>query len=135
MANLQVDFEWKDGYLLVTPTGQATFGDALETYKKACDLATKNGVEKILVDCRAVEAEFSTLERYTLGQTMAKYCLERSMNPKIATVGMLPTIDGFAHRVASNRGVMAATFSQMKPALEWLAAFGPTTPDNPHQPI
>lgn len=125
MAKLQVKFEWKDGYLLVTTSGQATMADAVETYKKACDLATEKGIDRILVDNRSVEAQLSTLDRYKIGQTIAQYCLDRSINPKVANVGGPPTTDGFATRVAANRGVVTATFSDMKPALDWLAAFSP----------
>jgi hypothetical protein len=88
-----------------------------------CDAALEKGLDKILVDCFALEGELSTLERYKLGCTIAEYCKSRSMNPKVATVGKLPVIDGFAALVASNRGLIAETFTELPPALDWLNAF------------
>jgi hypothetical protein len=55
---------------------------------------------------------------------MAEYCRSRSITPKIATVGKPPLIDGFAARVAWNRGLIAETFLDVQKAMDWLKAFG-----------
>ena len=125
MGRLDVTFESKEGYLLVTATGRVTFSEALAAYKRACDLTVEKGLDQILVDALAVEGELSTLERYDFGRTMAEYCKSRSINPKVATVGKPPTItqDGFGALVASNRGLTAETFSDLQRALDWLNAF------------
>jgi hypothetical protein len=46
------------------------------------------------------------------------------MTPKIATVGEPPLIDGSAARVASNRELVAETFSELQKAIEWMNGFG-----------
>jgi hypothetical protein len=78
----------------------------------------------ILVDCSSVEGELSTLDRYELGRSVAEYCNSRSTTPKIATVGKLPLITGFAALVASNRALVAETFSELQEAIDWLKGFG-----------
>jgi hypothetical protein len=55
---------------------------------------------------------------------MAEYCNSRSITPKVATVGKLPLMNGFAARVASNRGLAAETFSESQKAMDWLKGFG-----------
>lgn len=49
---------------------------------------------------------------------------ERPIAAKSWTIGKLPTIDGFAARVAWNRGLLAEVFSEQQAALDWLNAFG-----------
>jgi len=48
--------------------------------------------------------------------------------PKVAFVGTPPAIDGFGAIVASNRGFLAKTFSELPKALDWLK-FSTDTPD------
>ena len=120
---LEPKFEVKDRYLLVTVTGRVTVSETLAIYQKACDLAAETGLNRVLVDAFAVEGDLTTMERYILGQTMAKYSLDRSINPRVATIGLPPLVDGFGTHVAANRGVTTATFSDRKRALSWLAAF------------
>ena len=46
------------------------------------------------------------------------------VTPKVATVGKPPLINGLAARVASNRGLVAETFSELQEAMDWLKGFG-----------
>ena len=64
------------------------------------------------------------MKRYELGRTLAEYCNSRSLTPTVATVGKLPLINGFAARVAWNRGLVAETFSELQKAMDWLNSFG-----------
>ena len=121
---MMVRLELKEPYLLATFAGRVSLSEVIEDFKKTCDAAAKRGFDKILVDCLAVEGELSTLERYELGRTVAEYCQRRSMNPKIATVGYPPLINGFGALVASNRGLVAETFSEFQKVVEWLNRFG-----------
>jgi hypothetical protein len=107
----------------VTVVGRVSLSEAIGVYKQACDVAAERGFNKILVDGLSVEGELSTLERYEVGRTMAEYCLSRSMNPKIATVGTPPTVNGFGTLVARNRGIVAETFSELQKARDWLNRF------------
>jgi hypothetical protein len=121
LMNLSVDSI--DGVLVVTAAGFVSLSDAISVFTKACDVAAQRGFHLILVDCSSVDGELSTMERYELGRTVAEYCSSRFMSPKVATVGNPPLIDGFAARVASNRGLAAETFSESQRAMGWLKGF------------
>jgi len=116
--------ESKDGILVATAAGRVSLRDAISVFTNVCDVAAQSGVDRILVDCLSVEGELSTMERYELGRTMAEYCTSRSLTPKVATVGCPPLINGFAARVAWNRGLVAETFSESQKARDWLNGFG-----------
>src|SRR5690348_1886103 len=90
-----------EGVLVATAAGRVSLSEAIIIFTRACDVAAERGFNLILVDCLSVEGELSTMERYELGRTMAEYCTSRSLTPKVATVGKLPLINGFAARVAS----------------------------------
>ena len=124
MRLVDLKVESKDGVLVATAAGRVSLSEAISVFTKACDVAAERGFDQILVDCLLVEGELSTTERYELGRTMAEYCNSLSITPKIATVGKLPVIDGFAARVAWNRGLIAETFSELQKAIHWLKGFG-----------
>jgi hypothetical protein len=109
--------------LVAKADGQVSLSEVVSIFTKACDVAAEKGFDRILVDCLQVEGELATLERYELGRKVAEYCLNRSFNPKIATVGKLPLVDGFGALVAGNRGLTAETFSELPKAMDWLKAF------------
>src|SRR5215468_11293519 len=116
--------ESKEDYLLVTLAGQVSFSEATLVFTTVRDVATKRGFDKILVDCLSVRGELSNFERYELGQALAQHWQKGlSGMPKIAIVGTPPTINGFGALVASNRGFLAETFSELTKALDWLNRF------------
>jgi hypothetical protein len=117
---LQIDIELQEGLLMVTAIGNFTFEAALRLLKQVCDTAKEKEVNKILVNCLAMDGELSIFERYHLGAEFATYLKERQMNPKFAFVGEPPTVDGFAVRVGQNRGLVAEVFSNQQDALKWL---------------
>jgi hypothetical protein len=122
LVDLKLDSE--DGVLVATAVGRVSLSEAICVFTKVCDAAAEKGFDRILVDCLSVEGELSTMERYELGRKLAEYCSGRSITSKVATVGKPPLINGFAALVASNRGLVAETFSELQKALDWLKAFG-----------
>jgi hypothetical protein len=119
---MKLKLESREGYLLATIKGRLSLSEAIEGYKKACDVAAERGFDRILADCSAVEGNLSDLERYQLGRTIAEYSLSRYKNLNIATIGQPPAIN--VAQVARNRGLNAETFSEWQPAMEWLNRFG-----------
>ena len=113
----------REDFLLATATGRVSLKEAIRVFTKACDMGAEKGLNLILVDCSSVEGVLSTLERYELGRTVAEHCASRCMNPEVATVGKPPVLNGFAAEVASNRGLLAETFSELESALSWLNRF------------
>jgi hypothetical protein len=118
--NMDVRIESRDTMLWVTITGQVSLAGAVENAKKFCDTSADLGLNRILVDCSKLKGELSTLDRYELGRTAAEYAVSKRIAPVLAFVGHPPTIDGFAARVASNRGLVASVFSERQAALDWL---------------
>jgi hypothetical protein len=114
----------KDGVFVATAAGRVSLSEAIIVFTKVCDVPAERGFNLILVDCSSVEGELSTIERYELGRTVAEYCNSGSMIHKVATVGKGPVINGFAARVAWNRGIIAETFSESQKAMDWLKGFG-----------
>src|SRR5262245_8072721 len=113
--------EPREDYLLVTLAGQVSFSEATVVLIKIRDVATQMGFDRVLVDCLSLSGELSSFERYKLGQILAQHWQKGlSGTPKIAIVGTPPTINGFGALVASNRGFLAKTFSELPKALDWL---------------
>jgi hypothetical protein len=118
--DLHIDTELREGLLFVTARGNFTFEAALHLLKQVCDMAKEKEVNKILVTGLGMFGELSTLQRYELGAQLTEYIKERQMNPRLAIVGKPPTIDGFAVRVAQNRGFVTEVFSSQQDAMKWL---------------
>ena len=111
-------------------SGQLTLREASKVCMLACDGAAERGFSTFLLDASAVEGELSGVERYQLGKTVAHYCVSHGWSYKVALLGTEPAVTGFAALVASNRGLVATHFRELKKALEWLHAFarGPSRP-------
>lgn len=118
--DLHTDIELQGNVLLVTASGSVEFNAALRLLKEACDTAKEKGVSKILVNTLGADGEFSTIERYQMGVEVAAYVKQRVVNPRLAFVGKLPTMDGFGVRVAQNRDLVVKMFSSQQEAMEWL---------------
>jgi hypothetical protein len=119
-AVMDVKLEPLAGFLLATAAGRVSLAEALELGRKVCDAAAERGIDKILVDCLAVEGELSIAGRYELGKTIAEYCRSRSMNHRVAVIGKKPTITGYTARIAANRAGAVQTFSERQTAVDWL---------------
>ena len=123
-AVMHVKLESRDGFLLATVAGRVSLTEALELGRNVCDAAMERGLDRILVDCLAMEGDLSNGARYELGKTIAEYCRSRSMNNRVAVIGKKPTITGFSARIAANRGATVQTFSERQAGLDWLSGFG-----------
>jgi hypothetical protein len=118
--DLHIDVELQVGLLLVTASGSLAFDAALRLLKQVLDTAAEQQVNRILVNCLALDGELSTLERYSLGVEVPAYFKQRQMNLRIAFVGKPPAMDGFGVRVAQNRELPTEMFSSQQEALNWL---------------
>ena len=118
----------QDDFLLATAAGPVSVKEVLRVFKTVIDTATERGFDKILMDFLAVTGELSVTDLYEVGRTMAEYCVNKSIYPKVAVIGKPPTVTGFGAEVASNRGLTSRTFSESRPALNWLRAFASKAP-------
>jgi hypothetical protein len=106
--------------LLVTLTGKVDLSSSVRLLNEAFDIAAETLAYKVLFNAVAVTGTLSTLERYELGSMVAAHITRLGANPKIAFVGVSPTVNGFAVRVAQNRDVAVELFSNIPEGLAWL---------------
>ena len=100
-----------------------SFGTALGALKQVLDAAAKHQVGRILVETLDVEGVLTTMEYYHLALEAVAHADHGKMNPRIAIVGIPPTLDGFCVRVAQNRGLTTELFPNLQDALHWLEAW------------
>jgi hypothetical protein len=112
--------ELQGHFLLVTLTGNVDLSSSVRLFNQAFDVAAQKRVDKLLINALAVAGTLSTLERYALGVKVTAHITQLRTNPKVAFVGVLPTVDGFAVRVTQNRDVYAELFRNVPEAVEWL---------------
>jgi hypothetical protein len=120
-VDLQIEVELRDGLLFVTASGTVTLEASVRLLKQVFDTAKEKGVNKILVTTLAVDGELSTFDRYAMGTQLAEYIQQRHIDVRVAFYGKRPTTDGFAARVAQNRGIVTEVFSNYEDAVNWLA--------------
>ena len=112
--------ELQGHFLLVTLTGNVDLSSSVRLFNQAFDVAAQKRVDKLLINALAVAGTLSTLERYALGVKVTAHITQLRTNPKVAFVGVLPTLDGFAVRVTQNRDVYVELFRNVPEAVEWL---------------
>jgi hypothetical protein len=112
--------ERQGNLLLVTLTGKVDLSSSVRLLNQAFDIAAETRAFKILFNALAVTGTLSNFERYELGSKVAAHITHLGMNPKIAFVGVSPTVNGFAVRVAQNRDVAVELFRDVPEGLAWL---------------
>jgi hypothetical protein len=120
---LEIQIEVREGVLLATASGNMEAGEALRLLKQVFNTASEKGIHKILVDTQATDGEMSTTDRFQLGSMFAAHVGQPTTLPRLAIVGKPPTVDGFAVRVAQNRGLSVEVFSSQQDALRWLGSW------------
>jgi hypothetical protein len=125
---MQVTLAAQDDFLLATAKGQVSRKEVLCVFRKVVDTAAERGFEKILIDFLAVTGGLGVMDLYEIGKSMAEYCVNKSLYPKVALIGKPPLVTGFGAEVASNRGLTSKTFSERQPAANWLRAFSLKAP-------
>ena len=118
--DLQMETSVEGGILFATFTGRAKLDTLVRDVKRACDIAAEQKIEKILINVLEMSGPLSAFDRYAVGSQVTEHLVHLGINPKVALVGVPPTTDGFAIRVAQNRGAMAEVFQSIEKALDWL---------------
>src|ERR1700747_3679479 len=102
---MQMQAELQGHFLLVSSTGNVDLSSSVRLSNQAFGVAAQKRVDKLLINALAVTSTLSTLERYELGVKVTAHITQLRTNPKVAFVGVLSPVDGFAVRVAQNRDV------------------------------
>jgi hypothetical protein len=112
----------------VDVAGEFEATEAREVLRTALALALQNGHSKLLVDARQVTGNPRTMERFDLGENLARYYHETRGDRlvRIALVGKEPLVDPqkFGVLVAANRGVPVMVTTDIEEALRWLEVSG-----------
>jgi len=111
-------------HLLITCSGSYDQADAEQIFCMAFETAARQKVPRVLLDCRKVTGELSTMDRFDLAEYVSMLVLSRmnAESVRIAVVGVEPLIDPgrFGETVAVNRGVTGKVTTDLNEAMEWL---------------
>jgi len=118
---MDIQTELQGDLLLVTLTGKVDLNSSVRLLNQAFDIAAETHAYKVLFNGLAATGSLSTLERYELGSKVAAHVTQLGTNPKIAFVGVSPTVNGFAVRVAQNRDIAVELFRDVSEGLAWLS--------------
>jgi hypothetical protein len=129
-GSMQLTILPQDDFLLATAVGRVSIEEVLRVFKNVIDTATERGFDKILIDFLALTGRLSDIDRYDIGKTMAEYCRNKSIHPRVAVIGKPPIVTGFGAQVASNRGLVSMTFSESQAALNWLRLVSSKAPES-----
>jgi len=117
---MEMQTEFHGEVLLVTLTGKVDLSSCVRLLNQAFDIAAEKRAHKVLFNALAATGTLSTLERYELGSKVAAHLTQLGASPKVAFVGVSPTVNGFAVRVAQNRDVTVELFGTVSDGLAWL---------------
>jgi hypothetical protein len=130
MADLTVAISKEPTYLHAVVTGRYSLEGAGRLLLQALDACAREDMEKLFVDCTAVEGPYTTMERYTFSQIVTQEYLNRytakGRRPVLCVVlGKEPLVDPkrFGENVLRNRGVSTyRVTTDREEAMEWLGA-------------
>jgi len=121
--SISIQTKVKEDYLHVRCKGTYTKGALLELVDQVLDRMEQENLRKALVDITELGGTPPTiLERYEIGEVLAKKQGNRTIVTKIAAIGKEPIVDPnrFAETVAVNRGAFLKVFTNVTEAMDWL---------------
>lgn len=107
-----------DQYIHFKITGEYSLGIGKEILGKLVDLCRESKNNKLMVDIREKDGEIPQMDRFFLGEHIAKINFGTSI--KLAVIGKKEQINKFSEIVAQNRGTQLKIFSDVKEARKWL---------------
>lgn len=125
--SMHLDIAREQSILRVRVTGVFSLSKANDCVVSIFEALAQHGLQKVLVDCRQLKGELTTLERF-LHATFAVREMDRFADAgvfrgtRFAYVGHEPLIDRnhFGETVAVNRGLNVKVSLNMREALKWL---------------
>ena len=124
---MQLDITREENFLRVRVTGKFFLAEANDCVVEMFEAVAQHGVRRVLVDCRQLEGEPTTLERF-FHATFAVREMDRFADAgvfrgtRFSYVGHEPLIDRnrFGQKVATNRGLNVMVSLSEREALQWL---------------
>jgi hypothetical protein len=109
--------EQNDEYLHYEITGKYSLDKGEKIIEKIHDQCVEKKINKLLLDITKKEGVIPTMDRFDLGELIAKLFPYKI---KFAVIAQKDQIDKFSETVAFNRGARLMIFSDKTEALEWL---------------
>ena len=124
--SIELTFEERTSYLYARAVGIFNLREAKDCFRRIVEVAAQEKLLRVLFDARDLKGNMTTMDRYTLGDSLTKEILEKKNQvlPRIAIVGNEPFIDPqrFGETVARNRGSLLKVTTDIDQALQWLEA-------------
>ena len=111
------------GYLRITAQGTHALPRSIGLIEWTAAESLRQNAARVLLDCRGIEGQLSTMDRYELGVAIS------SIPVKVAIIlrQAMMDPDRFGEIVARNRGANARVFTAEDEAIEWLLSTEPLT--------
>ena len=126
-TDMEITFEEHDGMVRAVGTGELELESANACADILIDLAIKTRASHFLVDCRRLEGEFTTLERFTHTDYICEKILRAQANGKLdeiylSVVASPPILDPdrFGETIARSRGIDVFVSEHYSEAKAWL---------------
>jgi len=118
----------------VTLAGETDGRRAEESYRAVLRECVAGGCSKLLLDCRGLSGELTTVDRFWFGKLVADENAAAHAagngHVQVVLVGHLPLIDErrFGETVATNRGAAVKVTDDLASAYRWLGLDPPAAP-------
>lgn len=124
---MNLDITREESFIRVRVTGKFFLAEANDCVVSMFESIVQHGLQRVLVDCRQLEGELTTLERFVHAtfavQQMHRFADKGVLrSARFAYVGNEPLIDRhrFGQKVAVNRGLNVMVSLSESEALQWL---------------
>ena len=126
---MEMVMDYRKSYIQVTVNGKYDLNEVKRIFDIILDNAMERRISKILIDARNLSGTLTTMERYDIGEYLAKINFDFYQMPdtpplRLACVAVEPPMEPsrFVQTVARNRGVDIMITDTMAEALKWLGA-------------
>lgn len=112
--------------IIIKYSGNIALADLKNGSREAAQQIVNHKCYKVLVDCRDINFELSTLEIYDLPETFSfvlnEFGLDLRKIKRALLVSQMKDDYEFVETVATNRGYWVKLFDDLKKAKKWLAS-------------
>jgi hypothetical protein len=125
---VETEIEYRESYVFARVRGNFDLGEAKHCYTDVLSEAVERSIPNLLIDCRAMTGNLSTVDRYSFWDYVAKENIRalteggKGLAFRIALAMKEPLFDPsrFGQTVARNRGVAVFVTEDLAEACRWL---------------
>jgi hypothetical protein len=127
--NMRYEIRQEADHTRIDVAGEYEASEAIRILETGIEAALAQGNRRLLVDARQLKGNPRTMQRFELGESIARYYHEKRGTDfiRLALVGNLPLVDPerFGEIVANNRGLPLKVTTDFEEALRFLELAGP----------